>query len=104
VYKDEYPDSDIVSVGDGTGIRRDKLNELVFQAIETDNYEQLLFEREKDEGTLRAWALIDRNTNRVYAVKGMAKNKYACSIGYFAVPLYDRRSSFTSLFHSLCVK
>lgn len=38
--------------------------------------------------TKTAWALIDDNTNRVYAIKMLVTDQYSAALGYFLAPLY----------------
>jgi hypothetical protein len=67
------------------------LTALVFKAKEEGNYEQLLWERkgsDASEGISTAFALIDVNTNRVYAVKGIVQTPFGATMGYWEVPLY----------------
>jgi len=88
VLKDDYPDGDVISVGDGTCFREPALTALVFKAKEEGNYEQPLWSRTSDDNNFKAFALIDNHTNRVYAVKGVVETPFGASMGYWEVPLY----------------
>jgi len=74
----------------GYGHDDTKLRKLVYQAMQSGDTEQLLTTETKDEYEAKAWALIDLNCKRVYAVKVMIVTKPAISaqLGYHKVALY----------------
>lgn len=41
--------------------------------------------------TKTAWALVDDNTNRVYAIKMLVTDQYSAALGYFLAPLYVKK-------------
>jgi len=83
---------DVFSV-DGTAFSVDYLDKLVFKAKKEDKFESLLYDK-KESGSndcrfeKKAWAYVDDNTNRVYAVKVLLSDDYSAQVAYYEVPLY----------------
>jgi len=94
IFNPEYPTDNVFSV-DGNNFNVEKLTELVFKAKEESNYEQSILKSESEGISKKAWALIDANTNRVYAVKALVTNANSAAMGYFPVELYGKPAKAT---------
>lgn len=73
------------------------LNSLVYRAHQTGEYEVLIreiFPGNNDSAPflshLQLYALIDKNTNRVYALKAVQYNAYSYHVQYCQMPQYGR--------------
>jgi len=92
-FNPEYPNSSVFTIENSyTG---EDLDGIVFKAINENNFEHQLFTKTDSGVTKTAWALVDVNTNRVYAVKALITNDYSAAMGYFEVPLYGKPTTVT---------
>jgi hypothetical protein len=88
IYDEDLQNGRVFKINSDT-FNVETLNKIVFDATSQRQFEPSIQKYTGDNYKWDAFALIDENCNRIYAVKVIIENAFASSIGYYRVPMYS---------------